>query len=174
MHGVAELTESLRATGRKVTAQRLCVFRVLEGDTSHPTAEAVYSAARREMETISLKTVYQTLHELAEMGEVAALDLGTGTLRFDPNVDVPHHHLVCRSCGNVRDLDVAVADVPEVPRLVDGYEVDRAELVLRGLCPQCRGIVAHGTATTSRSAGTIDHERRQSRQHREKGTTCQS
>ncbi len=76
-----------RAQGRKVTAQRQCIFRVLQGDVTHPTAESVYAVARAEMETISLKTVYQTLNELAAMGEIAALDLGTGTTRFDPNVE---------------------------------------------------------------------------------------
>ena len=59
------------------------------------------------METISLKTVYQTLYDLAELGEIATLDVGTGMTRFDPNVDDPHHHLVCRSCGSVRDLVAA-------------------------------------------------------------------
>ena len=63
---------------------------------THPTAESVHAAARAEMETISLKTVYQTLNELAAMGEIAALDLGTGMTRFDPNVEGVHHHLVCR------------------------------------------------------------------------------
>ena len=67
------------------------------------------------METISLKTVYQTLHELAAMGEIAALDLGTGMTRFDPNVDGVHHHLVCRGCGKVRDLhaDFSAVTVPD-------------------------------------------------------------
>ena len=81
------------------------------------------------METISLKTVYQTLHDLAELGEIAALDLGTGMTRFDPNVDHPHHHLVCRQCGRVRDL---VADFPDLadpdgsrPRLRGGLRRDR-------------------------------------------------
>ena len=61
-----ELTELFRSTGRKVTAQRQCIFRVLQGDETHPSAEAVHATACREMETISLKTVYQTLHDLAD------------------------------------------------------------------------------------------------------------
>ena len=72
-----------------MTAQRQCIFRVLQGDVTHPTAESVYAVARGEMETISFKTVYQTLNELADLGEIAALDLGTGTTRFDPNVERP-------------------------------------------------------------------------------------
>jgi Fe2+ or Zn2+ uptake regulation protein len=133
-----ELTAVFRAHGRKVTAQRQCIFRVLQGDETHPSAEVVHARASREMETISLKTVYQTLHDLADLGEIVPLDVGTGRTRFDPNVEAPHHHLVCRECGSVRDV---VADFPtvEVPPGADlGFEVSEAEIVFRGLCPTCR------------------------------------
>jgi len=133
-----ELTALFRAQGRKVTAQRQCIFRVLHGDETHPTAESVYAAARREMETISLKTVYQTLHELTAMGEIAALDVGTGTTRFDPNVDAVHHHLVCHSCGKVRDLHADFSGVTVPDGADEGFDVGQAEVVFRGRCRQCR------------------------------------
>ena len=137
-----ELTRLFRSKGRKVTPQRQCIFRALQGDVTHPTADIVYARARKEMETISLKTVYQTLHDLAELGEINSLDVGTGMTRFDPNVDDPHHHLVCRGCGSVRDL---LTDFPElqIPEGADlGFEVGSAEIVFRGLCPECQSAAS--------------------------------
>jgi len=133
-----ELTDLFRVTGRKVTAQRQCIFRALQDNVTHPSAEAVYETVRSEMETISLKTVYQTLHELAELGELQILDLGTGAVRFDPNVEVQHHHLVCRRCGKVRDLHVAFEGLELPRRATQGYDVSSAEVVFRGLCEDCR------------------------------------
>ena len=147
-----ELTALFRSTGRKVTAQRQCIFRVLQGDVSHPTAELVYAAARAEMETISLKTVYQTLNELAALGEIAALDLGTGTTRFDPNVEGRHHHLVCRRCGKVRDLHADFSSLTVPPGAEEGFEVGDAEVVFRGRCAECRRKrPAAGRAGTGRA-----------------------
>ena len=133
-----ELSELFRSTGRKVTAQRQCIFRVLQGNVTHPSAESVHALVSREMETVSLKTVYQTLHDLAELGQIVPLDVGTDMTRFDPNVGDPHHHLVCRQCGSVRDLMAAFPDL-QVPKGADlGFEVGSAEIVFRGLCPECR------------------------------------
>ena len=138
MKSPEELAELFRASGRKVTAQRLCIFRALEGDETHPSAEVVHAKVSEEMETVSLKTVYQTLHDLAELGEITSLDVGTGMTRFDPNVDDAHHHLVCRRCGSVRDLLVPFPQL-RIPKGAElGFEVGSAEIVFRGLCPTCR------------------------------------
>ena len=124
-----------RERGLKVTPQRQCIFRVLDGNDVHPTAESVYAAAAAEMPTISLKTVYSTLNDLAAMGEIQQLDLGTGSTRFDPNV-AGHHHLVCTRCGKVRDV-YAAARVRVPDDQLDGFTVDTTEVVLRGLCDPC-------------------------------------
>src|ERR1700722_7072889 len=117
-----------RERGLKVTPQRECIFEVLWGAEAHPSAEAVYAEARNRMPPMSLKTVYQTLHDLALMGEIQQLDLGTGASRFDPNVDI-HHHLVCTSCGKVRDLyaDYSLVEVPA--GAAQGFTVGAAEVV---------------------------------------------
>ena len=136
MRSPEELSRLFRERGYKLTPQRQCIFGVLHGNDVHPTAEAVYAAARAEMPMMSLKTVYQTLNDLAAMGEIQTLDLGTGSSRFDSNVD-PHHHLVCTRCGKVRDLyaDYSVLSVPAGQQ--QGFTVGSAEVVFRGLCDDC-------------------------------------
>ncbi|HTX63540.1 MAG TPA: transcriptional repressor [Acidimicrobiales bacterium] len=155
MRSPAELTRLFRASGRKVTPQRQCIFRALQGEEGHPTAERVHAVVRAEMETVSLKTVYQTLHDLAELGEVVALDVGTGAVRFDPNVERPHHHLVCRACGKVRDLfvDLPVVELPTT--LAQGYDVERREVVFRGLCGDCRAATSPAAAAEPVGAGSV-------------------
>ena len=132
-----ELTERFRSRGLKVTPQRQAIFRILHDATTHPTAESVYAAASAEMPTISLRTVYQTLNDLAAMGEVQQLDLGTGAALFDPNTEA-HHHLVCDRCGKVVDVVAPAAGV-QLPRSQrHGFAVDRTEIVFRGTCADCR------------------------------------
>jgi Fe2+ or Zn2+ uptake regulation protein len=133
----AELTELFRSQGLKVTPQRQCIFRALATASDHPTAEAVYEQVIIEMPTISLRTVYQTLNDLASMGELTQLDLGTGSARFDPNLD-RHHHLVCERCGRVHDVYADFTDV-QVPTGSDhGYQMSTTEIVFRGVCPTCQ------------------------------------
>ena len=137
MQSPDELTDLFRAHGRKITAQRQCIFRALEDDVTHPSAERVHEKVRNEMPNVSLKTVYQTLNDLADLGEIAVLDLGTGAARFDPNVETSHHHLVCRSCAKVRDLSAEFPGLKVPPKAAQGFSVSSAEVVFRGLCNQC-------------------------------------
>ena len=106
MRTADELMTTMRDRGLRVTPQRMCIVAHLVENATHPTVEALYEAARVEMPTISLKTVYQTVHDLEDLGEVRLLDLGTGQVRVDPNVEHAHHHLVCNGCGRVCDVAV--------------------------------------------------------------------
>jgi Fe2+ or Zn2+ uptake regulation protein len=132
-----ELTEAFRDRGLKVTPQRQCIFRILHSATEHPTAEWVYERASAELPTISLRTVYQTLNDLAQMGEIQALELGTGSSRFDPTVE-PHHHLVCDGCGQVHDIHASYPSVVVADDDAHGFTVTSTEIVFRGLCARCR------------------------------------
>ena len=131
------LTELFRGQGLKVTPQRQCIFRALDGNRQHPSAEAIFEVVRGEMPTISLRTVYQTLNDLAAMGEITSIDLGTGSTRFDPNL-ADHHHLVCDGCGTVVDVEVEVpTDALGQPAAAHGFAITRTEIVLRGRCARC-------------------------------------
>jgi Fe2+ or Zn2+ uptake regulation protein len=121
-----------------MTPQRQRIFEVLGAADGHPPIEAVYDAVVAEMPTISLKTVYQTVHELETMGEIALLDLGLGSLRIETNVaGAPHHHLVCRGCSTVRDLLVEFPGLTLDDDERQGFTVGPAEVVFRGLCRRC-------------------------------------
>lgn len=136
MRSPAELTAAFRGAGLKVTPQRQLLFRLLHSNHTHPTAEALFAAASVDMPGISLRTVYQTLNDLASMGELRALSFGGGPTRFDPNTD-DHHHVVCSVCGEVRDVYLdGVCDLQ--PRNAEGFDVTSASVVFHGHCGHCR------------------------------------
>ena len=137
MRTVDDLTERFRARGLRVTPQRQAIFRLLQGDATHPTVESLHERARTDMPTISLKTVYQTVHDLESMGEVGLIHLGTGSVRVDPNVESAHHHLICTVCGRVRDVLVDVRDVRLPARDRRGFTVSDVEVHFRGVCEEC-------------------------------------
>ncbi|MEI8000006.1 MAG: Fur family transcriptional regulator [Actinomycetes bacterium] len=139
MTSVEELAERFRARGLRVTPQRQVVCRLLEGNREHPTVEALHEAARAEMPTISLKTVYQTVHDLEGLGEVSLLDVGTGSVRVDPNVERAHQHVICTECGSVRDVLVDLADLRITDRERQGFAVTDVQVHFRGVCAECAG-----------------------------------
>ena len=144
VHTPDELVGLYRARGFKITPQRQAVFSVLHDNPEHPTAEAVYEALTEAMPSLSLRTVYSVLTELAQMGEIRQLDLGTGAARFDPNVS-DHHHVVCDRCGLVRDVHVdqpavrpaAPVDGPSSDSAADAFRSDGTHIVFRGRCGAC-------------------------------------
>ena len=135
MRSPAELTEAFRASGLKVTPQRQLIFRLLDGNTGHPTADRLFAEASDLMPGISLRTVYQTLNDLAAMGELGQVAIGGGATRFDPNTD-DHHHVVCSSCGAVRDVYVDGTDQLAIEGL-DGFAATSTSIVFHGECTEC-------------------------------------
>ena len=162
-----DLTSLFRSRGRKVTPQRQCIFRALQGNDSHPSAEVIYATVRAEMETVSLKTVYQTLNELAEMGEISILDVGRGAARFDPNVGI-HHHLVCEKCGRVRDLEADYSFLSVPPDQDHGFALTGAEVVFKGLCPDCGATGTDHNPDRDRRDARPDRARHGNTPHGEK------
>jgi Fe2+ or Zn2+ uptake regulation protein len=132
-----QLTNLFREQGLRVTPQRQAIFRLLHGNAEHPTVESLHEQACADMPTISLKTVYQTVHDLEALGEVRVLDLGTGSVRVDPNVEDEHHHLVCTGCGRVRDLPFEFEGLRVPSRHRRGFTVDHVQVIFRGRCEEC-------------------------------------
>lgn len=137
MTSIEAVCDKLRTEGRRVTPQRRVIVRVLLEDGSHLTADQVLRRARRELPDISPATVYNTLHELTELGIVRELDLGLGLeeRRYDLST-AEHDHLVCLGCGRIEDvprrdgLDTSL-------RKDHNFEVIDHRVIYLGYCPDC-------------------------------------
>lgn len=136
-----EFVDLLRRHGRKVTAQRLRLFQAVAAHGRHATAEEIYERALPSLPTISLTTVYNTLHELVALGLLRRVELGDGTARFDPNC-APHAHIVCRLCRRTEDLPATDFVVALPPATARGYSNIDHEVVFYGLCPICQAAGA--------------------------------
>lgn len=132
----AALIDGLRARGMRVTPQRVVVHRALRELDRHVTADELLDAVNDRLPSVSLPTLYATLELLEELGLVRRVQRA-GLSLFDPRLD-HHHHLVCRSCGVVEDLDADVDFGPMV-RAGDGggFQTERVELVVHGRCAAC-------------------------------------
>ena len=142
----------LRERGLRVTAQRLAVFRAVSRE-SHATADVVADAVRVEIGSISLQSVYDALDVLGDADLVRRIQPAGSSARFEARVGDNHHHVICRSCGRMADVDCAVGSAPCLTAADDvGYEIDEAEVIYWGRCPAC-------VAATSGSS----HERKDRR-----------
>jgi Fe2+ or Zn2+ uptake regulation protein len=129
--------EDLRGAGLRVTAARIALLEtVRSGD--HLGVEAIASGVRDRVGHISLQAVYEALHALTAAGLVRRIEPDGSPARFEGRVGDNHHHIVCRSCGAVADVDCAVGEAPCLTASDDhGFSIDEAEVIYRGLCPDC-------------------------------------
>jgi Fur family transcriptional regulator, stress-responsive regulator len=128
----------LRQRGIQVTAQRLAVLRAVSV-TPHITADAVAGIVRGEIGAISLQSVYDALGVLAAEGLIRRIQPAGSPARFEDRVGDNHHHLICRICGRVVDIDCAIGSAPCLSAADGkGYEIDEAEVAYWGRCPDCR------------------------------------
>ncbi len=127
----------LRARGLRVTEPRLAVLAYLAGTDRHPTAEEVESAVNAAGPVLSRASVYNVLHALVDAGLATGLSVKDGPVRYDAHLG-PHHHLVCRSCGRVEDVEWKDFAVAERGVLPDGRAVRTLFLTLDGLCTGCQ------------------------------------
>jgi Fur family transcriptional regulator, stress-responsive regulator len=133
---VSDLLLRLCERGWRLTAQRRVIAETLTGDHLHLTADEVLAAARDRLPEVGRATVYATLRELVELGELTEMTTDRGAVRYDPNVAAPHHHLVCAGCGEVLDVPSELPTLAAEHR--HGFEIDAVEVTFRGRCPSCR------------------------------------
>jgi len=131
------IAEELRGAGLRVTAARVALLEeVRSGD--HLDAEAVAARVRGRVGHVSLQAVYEALHALTSAGLIRRIEPAGSAARFEGRVGDNHHHVVCRSCGAVADVDCAVGDMPCLTASDDhGFSIDEAEVVYWGRCPAC-------------------------------------
>jgi Fur family transcriptional regulator, stress-responsive regulator len=127
----------LREHGLQITAQRLAVIRAVAGQP-HITADGIAEIVRAEIGAISLQSVYDALGVLVSEGLIRRIQPSGSPARFEDRVGDNHHHLICRTCGRMVDVDCAVGAAPCLTAVDDrGYEIDEAEVVYWGRCPTC-------------------------------------
>jgi len=142
-------TEILRDHGLRITAQRLAVLRAVSS-RPHATASALVQTVRDELGAVSVQAVYDVLEVLTEKGMLRRIQPAGSPARYEDRVGDNHHHLICRSCDRMLDVDCALGDPPCLTAAEDfGFEIDEAEVVYWGRCPEC---VAAGDQGSERTA----------------------
>ncbi|NCL76916.1 Transcriptional regulator FurA [Rhodococcus sp. YH1] len=129
--------EQLRTAELRVTRPRIAV---LEAVHQHPHAdtETIFGAVRTGLPEVSRQTVYDVLHALTGAGLVRRIQPSGSVARYESRVGDNHHHLVCRSCGAIADVDCAVGEAPCLTASDhSGFLVDEAEVIYWGMCPDC-------------------------------------
>lgn len=133
--------EQLRQAGLRVTRPRVAVLGAV---CKHPHAdtETIFDSVRNGLPEVSRQTAYDVLAALTTAGLVRRIQPSGSVARYESRVGDNHHHVVCRSCGVIADVDCAVGDAPcltpsDRSGLLEGFSVDEAEVVYWGLCPEC-------------------------------------
>src|SRR5215208_6214176 len=134
---VLEPADLLRQRGFKVTAQRLAVLRAVSG-RPHLTAEDLVEVVRADIGVVSRRSVYDAVNVLADMGLLRRIQPAGSAARYEDRVGDNHHHLICRACNRMVDVDCAVGYTPCLTASDgSGYEIDEAEVIYWGRCPDC-------------------------------------
>ena len=132
-----DLAGLLRNHGVQVTAQRVAVL-VAVSDRPHGTVDDIATAVRAGIGVISRQAVYDALGVLADKGLIRRIQPARSPARYEDRAGDNHHHLICRTCGRMVDVDCAVGAAPCLDPADDaGYEIDEAEVIYWGRCPEC-------------------------------------
>ena len=132
--------ERLRARGLRVTRPRLAVLEVL-ADGGHLEVDEITHRVRDRLDSVSTQAVYDVLGALARAGLARRIEPAGSPARYEARSGDNHHHVVCRGCGTIRDIDCTVGSAPCLdPNTAVGYDIDEAEVTFWGLCPGCQAL----------------------------------
>jgi Fur family ferric uptake transcriptional regulator len=127
----------LRGVGLRVTRPRIAVLSALR-DHPHADTDSIIGIVREDLGEVSHQAVYDVLRALTDAGLVRRIQPKGSVARYEARVGDNHHHIVCRSCGAIADVDCAVGYTPCLTAADDsGYEIDEAEVIYWGRCPEC-------------------------------------
>ncbi|MCM6775257.1 transcriptional repressor [Nocardia sp. CDC159] len=133
----------LRCASLRVTAPRIAVLGAVY-EHPHADTDSIIRAVREQLSAVSHQTVYDSLRALTAAGLIRCIQPSGSVARYESRVGDNHHHVVCRSCGRIADVDCAVGDAPCLIASDDqGFSIDEAEVVYWGLCPECAAAPAH-------------------------------
>lgn len=142
MPPTTELEQLLRGSDLRVTRPRLAVLTAVH-EHPHADTDTIIGAAREQLGEVSTQAVYDVLRALTTAGLVRRIEPAGSVARYESRVADNHHHVVCRSCGAIADVDCAVGDVPCLTASDDrGFVIDEAEVTYWGLCPSCSASTA--------------------------------
>jgi Fur family ferric uptake transcriptional regulator len=134
-----DIEVDIRGRGLRCTAQRVAVLSLLRAEPAHLRVEEVAEQARSRLGTVSTQAVYDVLAALTDAGLVRRIEPAGSPARFEARTESDHHHLVCRSCAAVADVELGAGDASRLePASTRGYLVDETEIIFWGLCPACR------------------------------------
>ncbi len=132
-----EVERLLRGAALRVTRPRVAVLTAVYANP-HADTDALVGVVRRDLGKVSAQAVYDVLRALTSAGLVRRIEPAGSVARYESRVGDNHHHVVCRSCGSIADVDCAIGDTPCLTASDDrGYAIDEAEVVYWGLCPDC-------------------------------------
>ncbi|MBF6170442.1 transcriptional repressor [Nocardia blacklockiae] len=142
MRTTADFQQMLREVSLRVTAPRVAVLSAVH-DHPHADTDSIIRAVRASLSTVSHQAVYDSLRTLTGAGLIRCIQPSGSVARYESRVGDNHHHVVCRVCGAIADVDCAVGEAPCLTASDDrGYSIDEAEVIYWGLCPDCAGAQA--------------------------------
>jgi Fur family peroxide stress response transcriptional regulator len=126
-----------KEAGLKMTPQRMAVFRVMEGNSSHPSADDIYREVKKDYPNTSMATIYNTLELLKELGLIRELTIEPDRRHFDPDASA-HHHIICTRCRRIEDIFEELPEVTRLPASVKaGFSLEGYNVEFYGVCKAC-------------------------------------